>query len=157
MLERGAPAGHCAPCSGWPRQPLSAAAADALEEANQAKLDDLVSRQSPHGRSACSSAAGGSPFPRRRIWFRRLLDAAGESASAALEPDVLIDSSSLPGDAPRDPADRIILATARGLGSDPDHPRPADGRLRAGGPRQHASPAEGTHERTITCISPVDG
>jgi PIN domain nuclease of toxin-antitoxin system len=35
---------------------------------------------------------------------------------AALSPEILIASSFLPGRPPRDPADRIILATARDLG-----------------------------------------
>jgi PIN domain nuclease of toxin-antitoxin system len=34
-----------------------------------------------------------------------------------LSPDILIASSFLPGEPPRDPADRILLATARGLGA----------------------------------------
>jgi PIN domain nuclease of toxin-antitoxin system len=36
---------------------------------------------------------------------------------AELSPDILIASSFLPGKPPRDPADRIILATARDLGA----------------------------------------
>ncbi len=34
-----------------------------------------------------------------------------------MPPDLLIASSFLPGDPPRDPADRIIAATARDLGA----------------------------------------
>jgi PIN domain nuclease of toxin-antitoxin system len=34
-----------------------------------------------------------------------------------LSPDILIASSFLPGEPPRDPADRILLATARELGA----------------------------------------
>ncbi len=45
-------------------------------------------------------------------WFQRLLGAPGLRL-AALEADVLIASSSLPGYMPKDPADRIIVATAR--------------------------------------------
>jgi PIN domain nuclease of toxin-antitoxin system len=33
-----------------------------------------------------------------------------------LTPEILIQSSFLPGDPPRDPADRIIIATARTVG-----------------------------------------
>jgi PIN domain nuclease of toxin-antitoxin system len=36
---------------------------------------------------------------------------------AEMSPDVLIASSFLPGKPPRDPADRIIAATARDLGA----------------------------------------
>ena len=52
--------------------------------------------------------------PRR--WFARLLDMPGISL-ADLSPDILMASSFLPGTPPRDPADRILLATARELGA----------------------------------------
>lgn len=48
-------------------------------------------------------------------WFEQLLQAPG-LALADMPPQVLIGSSFLPGDAPRDPADRIIAATAREFG-----------------------------------------
>lgn len=47
-------------------------------------------------------------------WFRNFLDRSGCTLSA-LDPDLLIASSFLPGEAPKDPADRIIIATARSL------------------------------------------
>jgi PIN domain nuclease of toxin-antitoxin system len=49
-------------------------------------------------------------------WFQRLLGIPGVRL-ADLSPDILIASSYLPGTPPRDPADRIILATARELGA----------------------------------------
>lgn len=49
------------------------------------------------------------------IWFRRLLSGTGLRL-AEMPPDVLVASSFLPGDPPRDPADRIIAATAREYG-----------------------------------------
>ena len=49
-------------------------------------------------------------------WFARLLNVPGMRL-AELSPDILIASSFLPGNPPRDPADRIILATARDLGA----------------------------------------
>jgi PIN domain nuclease of toxin-antitoxin system len=49
------------------------------------------------------------------IWFSRLLSVSGV-ALAELSPRVLIASSFLPGSPPRDPADRIIVATARETG-----------------------------------------
>lgn len=49
-------------------------------------------------------------------WFQQLLAIPGVQL-AELSPDVLIASSFLPGKPPRDPADRIILATARDLGA----------------------------------------
>jgi PIN domain nuclease of toxin-antitoxin system len=45
-------------------------------------------------------------------WFDRLLGAPGVRL-ADIPPSVLIASSYLPGDTPADPADRIIVATAR--------------------------------------------
>jgi PIN domain nuclease of toxin-antitoxin system len=49
-------------------------------------------------------------------WFARLLSIPGMRL-ADMSPDVLIASSILPGDPPRDPADRIIVATARDIGA----------------------------------------
>lgn len=40
----------------------------------------------------------------------------GNATWTSLSTDILIDSSFLPGDPPNDPADRIIIATARELG-----------------------------------------
>jgi PIN domain nuclease of toxin-antitoxin system len=48
-------------------------------------------------------------------WFERLLQAPGLQL-AKMPPDLLISSSLLPGTPPRDPADRIIAATAREYG-----------------------------------------
>lgn len=48
-------------------------------------------------------------------WFARLFEFPNMRL-ADLSPDLLIASSFLPGKPPRDPADRIILATARDLG-----------------------------------------
>jgi PIN domain nuclease of toxin-antitoxin system len=49
-------------------------------------------------------------------WFARLLNFPGMQLTE-LSPDILMASSFLPGDPPRDPADRIMLATARDLGA----------------------------------------
>ncbi len=46
------------------------------------------------------------------IWFERVLDLGVDLAQ--LTPDILIASSNLPGPLLRDPADRIVAATARG-------------------------------------------
>ena len=48
-------------------------------------------------------------------WFARIL-AMPNVHLAELSPDILIASSFLPGKPPRDPADRIIAATAREYG-----------------------------------------
>ena len=44
-------------------------------------------------------------------WFERLIDCG--ISLAPLTPEALIESSNLPGDLHRDPADRIVAATAR--------------------------------------------
>jgi len=53
---------------------------------------------------------------RAERWFSNLFDAPGVRL-ADMSPDLLIASSFLPGKPPRDPADRIIAATARDLGA----------------------------------------
>jgi PIN domain nuclease of toxin-antitoxin system len=50
-----------------------------------------------------------------QLWFERLLDVPNVRL-ADMSPDLLISSSFLPGEPPRDPADRIIAATAREYG-----------------------------------------
>jgi len=50
-----------------------------------------------------------------QCWFQRLLDLPGIRL-ADMPPEVLIGSSLLPGNPPRDPADRIIAATVREYG-----------------------------------------
>jgi PIN domain nuclease of toxin-antitoxin system len=49
-------------------------------------------------------------------WFRGLLSIPHVQL-AELSPDILIAASFLPGKPPKDPADRILLATARDLGA----------------------------------------
>ena len=49
------------------------------------------------------------------VWFDTLLRLPGMRL-AEMPPSVLIASALLPGDPPRDPADRIIAATARAFG-----------------------------------------
>jgi PIN domain nuclease of toxin-antitoxin system len=91
---------------------LSQAAASALDDAHGSSETIWVSPISAweigllvtRGRIALSTAP--------RAWFRRVLAQPGIGL-CEIEPDVLIDSSFLPGEPPRDPADRIILATAR--------------------------------------------
>ena len=52
-----------------------------------------------------------SPHP-PKVWLGRLLAIDGILLDA-LPPSVLIDSSFLPGQPPRDPGDRIVIAAAR--------------------------------------------
>jgi len=55
-------------------------------------------------------------FATPQRWFARLLSIPNVRP-AELSPDILMASSFLPGTPPRDPADRILLATARDLGA----------------------------------------
>ncbi len=54
------------------------------------------------------------PLPPEK-WFDSFLE-RGQVRLAELGPGLLIAASFLPGDPPRDPADRIVIATARNLG-----------------------------------------
>ena len=49
------------------------------------------------------------------VWFERFCELPGV-ALAGMPPSVLIASAALPGAPPADPADRILLATAREFG-----------------------------------------
>ena len=49
------------------------------------------------------------------IWFRRFCDLPGVGL-AEMPPSVLVASANLPGAPPGDPADRILIATAREFG-----------------------------------------
>ena len=49
-------------------------------------------------------------------WFARVLATPGMQL-AGISPEIMIASSFLPGKPPRDPADRVLLATARDLGA----------------------------------------
>ncbi|HWD60021.1 MAG TPA: type II toxin-antitoxin system VapC family toxin [Stellaceae bacterium] len=52
--------------------------------------------------------------PTPKAWFQRAMNAPGVSP-APFTPEIAIDSSYLPGNLQNDPADRIIIATARRL------------------------------------------
>jgi PIN domain nuclease of toxin-antitoxin system len=54
-------------------------------------------------------------LPDPKAWFGTLLGMAGVRL-AALTPEIAIDSSLLPGAVHGDPADRMLIATARSLG-----------------------------------------
>lgn len=54
-----------------------------------------------------------SPVP-PKLWFERILTGGGLQL-APMSPDILADASFLPEPLHRDPADRIIIATARAL------------------------------------------
>ena len=97
-------------------QPLASVAVEAFNAAHQTGATVFV--------SAITAWEVGLLVSRNRLsliasperWFQRLLAIPGVQL-ANLSPDILIASSFLPGEPPRDPADRIILATARDLGA----------------------------------------
>jgi PIN domain nuclease of toxin-antitoxin system len=97
-------------------QPLASGAVDAVDAAYRANGTIFVSAITAWelGLLVARNRVGLSTRPER--WFQQLLAIPGIRL-AELTPDILIASSFLPGEPPRDPADRIILATARDLGA----------------------------------------
>lgn len=97
-------------------QPLAKGATEALDAAYRAGSTVFVSAITAWeiGMLVSRNRLGLAVRPER--WFQRLLAIPGVRL-ADLSPDILIASSFLPGEPPRDPADRIILATARDLGA----------------------------------------
>jgi PIN domain nuclease of toxin-antitoxin system len=97
-------------------EPIAARATEAMKAAYQAAESVLI--------SPITAWEVGLLVSRNRLnllmtperWFARLLSVPGIRL-ADMSPDILIASSFLPGDPPRDPADRIILATARDIGA----------------------------------------
>jgi PIN domain nuclease of toxin-antitoxin system len=95
---------------------LARSAADLLHAADYAGQVTYISPISAWevGQLASSGRIQLLITPQR--WFARLFEARGVHL-AEMSPDLLIASSFLPGKPPRDPADRIIAATARDLGA----------------------------------------
>jgi PIN domain nuclease of toxin-antitoxin system len=96
--------------------PLASAAVEAIDAAYQAGSTVFVSAITAWEVGLLVSRNRLSLVARPERWFQRLLAIPGVKL-ADLSPDILIASSFLPGEPPRDPADRIILATARDLGA----------------------------------------
>lgn len=96
-------------------QPIAKGAVEAIDAAYRAGSMVFVSAITAWeiGMLVSRNRLGLAARPER--WFQRLLTVPGVRL-ADLSPDILIASSLLPGTPPRDPADRIILATARDLG-----------------------------------------
>jgi PIN domain nuclease of toxin-antitoxin system len=95
-------------------EPLARAAQDAMNAAFQSSTDVLVSPITAWevGQLVARNRLNLSATPHG--WFQRLLAIPGMRL-AELSPEILIAASFLPGTPPRDPADRILLATAREL------------------------------------------
>lgn len=96
--------------------PLGSAATEAINAVYRAGSTIFISAISAWevGLLVARNRIGLSSKPDR--WFRKVLAIPGVKL-AELTPDVLIESSFLPGNPPRDPADRIIIATARDIGA----------------------------------------
>ena len=95
---------------------LAPAAQHAIDAAFQSSTDVLVSPITAWEVGQLVSRNRLDLLATPRGWFRRLLAIPGMRL-AELSPDVLIAASFLPGTPPNDPADRILLATARELGA----------------------------------------
>src|SRR5437588_2434903 len=95
-------------------KPLARIADDTIDQASRDGTPLLVSPITALeiGQLASRGRIDLSATPHR--WFRGLLATPGVHL-AELSPDILIASSFLPGIPPRDPMDRILLATAREL------------------------------------------
>jgi PIN domain nuclease of toxin-antitoxin system len=96
--------------------PLASGASEAINAVHRAGSFIFVSAITAWeiGLLVARNRIGLSARPER--WFQKVLAIPGVRL-ADLTPDILIASSFLPGDPPRDPADRIILATARDIGA----------------------------------------
>ncbi|MCB1416553.1 MAG: type II toxin-antitoxin system VapC family toxin [Nitratireductor sp.] len=87
----------------------------ALQEAFEADREVFVSPISAW-ELGILAARGRQRFPTEpAAWFNLFLEKSGCHLSS-LSPEILVDSSFLPGTPPRDPADRIVICTARKLG-----------------------------------------
>ena len=96
---------------------------DLLREPGASELRDLHSRNSPIYVSpitaweiATLAASGKMTLTLKPdIWFQKFCNLP-RIALAQMPPEVLVASTCLPGNPPKDPADRILVATAREYG-----------------------------------------
>lgn len=94
---------------------LSSPATEALDQTHQAGRPVLISPISAWEIGMLVARGRLTSLVTPQVWFKRLLDTP-DTRLAEMSPDLLISSSFLPGKPPRDPADRIIAATAREYG-----------------------------------------
>jgi len=97
-------------------QPIASTAVEAIDAVYQSGGMLLVSPITAWEVGLLVSRNRLSLVAKPERWFQRLLAIPGVRL-ADLSPDILIASSFLPGEPPRDPADRILLATAREFGA----------------------------------------
>jgi PIN domain nuclease of toxin-antitoxin system len=94
---------------------LAPAAIEALNEANEEGAATYISPITAWEIGMLASRDRLKLLITPQRWFARLFERAGVEL-AEMSPDLLIAASFLPGSPPRDPADRIIVATARDHG-----------------------------------------
>jgi PIN domain nuclease of toxin-antitoxin system len=96
------------------RDELTSSASEKLDEASRAGIATYVSPITAWevGQLVSRNRLNLGTTPQR--WFARIL-AMPNVHLTELSPDILIAASFLPGTPPRDPMDRILLATAREL------------------------------------------
>ena len=96
-------------------EPLSKAASSILEHAYDTAAVVYVSPITAWEIGMLVARGRISLLIKPQLWFQQLFDVLNFSL-ADMPAEVLIASSFLPGKPPRDPADRIVAATARELG-----------------------------------------
>jgi PIN domain nuclease of toxin-antitoxin system len=98
------------------KTPIAQSAIDILAAADREGVASYVSPITAFEVGMLVSRGRLQLLVRPERWFANLFDTPGVRL-ADMSPDVLIASSFLPGKPPRDPFDRIIIATARELGA----------------------------------------
>lgn len=106
----------CAALWIYEKAKLSQPALDALAAAHRAGVPSYVSPITAWEIGMLTSRGRLQLLIRPERWFANLFEVPGVHL-ADMPPELLIASSYLPGKPPRDPADRIIVATARDLGA----------------------------------------
>jgi PIN domain nuclease of toxin-antitoxin system len=96
-------------------QPISDTAALALDNAHAADQFVYVSPITAWEVGLLVARGRLTTIIKPQLWFERVLDVPNMRL-AGMTPDLLISSSFLPGEPPRDPVDRIMAATAREYG-----------------------------------------
>ena len=92
--------------------PLARDATEAIDNSFRKGMNIYLSPITAWERGVLVAKGRMSSLITPQLWFRRLSGVEG-FALADLTPDILIESSFLPGEIHNDPADRILIATAR--------------------------------------------
>ena len=100
----------------YDKTPIAQPAVDTLAAAHREGAPSYISPITAWEVGMLASRGRLQLLIRPERWFANLFEVSGVKL-AGLTPDVLIASSYLPGKPPKDPADRILAATARELGA----------------------------------------